>query len=645
MASSGKIPGVASSAATRALVKQTLDQAPSAERRDVRRLFTQAAGTDGNRHLSMAEAMMARDAYQTAKAAGAGVAGAETSLAAQIDAIVSTKDADGVRPYFTSIHPDLDEVIIGRMQAVVAAAAGKPVELHAMVFSFTDPQIADAILALAEQHPNVSFRLITDFSQTSKSGGRQSPRLVDEAAKRGLDNVHVKYKRDGAYVWSASAKRPVYNHGASKGLNHHKGMVALVDGQPVELITGSYNWSQSAEDSNYENLFVIDASNPANRRLLAGYQAEFAAFFNHADALNTSQATAWKRQMMHELRVAHGEPGLPEAPPAVPSPAYVPRTPGPSFDLNRLDDAGYAKLRTLVGSSSLVRSIVYNFATWGAFTSWDNLVERVPKVADLPASKQDAMQAALRFGTGKVLINEAGAGELMRSLKLSKAQANAILAARQKVGDFESVDELRGLPGISDAVFDRIAPRLDDDVARAFFSSKGYDDTTAGTGYAAEHAGSTVPVMGADGTVAQKPATLSAGVIDLLNRAKPGDTVKLALYGLSASTPEYAAIVDAASRGVAFKVVLNAAYNAGVAAALKQLGVAGLPVQVRIQKAKTMHQKLGVVNDDVFHGSANFSSSASSKHSEDRFVVKNDVELAGEVDAEFERIWTKSKPA
>ena len=68
-----------------------------------------------------------------------------------------------------------------------------------------------------------------------------------------------------------------------------------------------------------------------------------------------------------------------------------------------------------------------------------------------------------------------------------------------------------------------------------------------------------------------------------------------------------------------------------------------LPIDVRVQSAKTMHEKFGVVGDDVFSGSANFSESSSTKHSEDRFTIKNQREIAAQFQSEFELLWAKSR--
>ena len=92
------------------------------------------------------------------------------------------------------------------------------------------------------------------------------------------------------------------------------------------------------------------------------------------------------------------------------------------------------------------------------------------------------------------------------------------------------------------------------------------------------------------------------------------------------------------------RVVLENDFTAPAAAALKALAAQGFAVDVRIQKAKTMHEKFGVVGNDVFFGSANFSESSSTKHSENRITVKNHEETANVFKGRFEEIWGKSVP-
>ena len=89
------------------------------------------------------------------------------------------------------------------------------------------------------------------------------------------------------------------------------------------------------------------------------------------------------------------------------------------------------------------------------------------------------------------------------------------------------------------------------------------------------------------------------------------------------------------------KVILNRAYNEGVAGSLQKLhDDEGLDVAVKTS-GRTMHQKY-LVNrstNDVFNGSANLSGSSSRKHSEDRFFLKNNPAIAAAFAEDFDRLW------
>jgi len=174
-----------------------------------------------------------------------------------------------------------------------------------------------------------------------------------------------------------------------------------------------------------------------------------------------------------------------------------------------------------------------------------------------------------------------------------------------------------------------------------FFNSRPFGGA-GGTGYGS--GGTRVTeAADADGNITPQAANVTVAATDLFNRAKAGTTIDVAMYGMSVGAPEYNALVAAAKRGATVRVVLNDDYTASTVAALKALRTSGYPIDVRVQKAKTMHEKFGVVGNDVFSGSANFSGSSSTKHSENRYEVKNHEESANAFRAEFDAIWEKSK--
>ena len=176
------------------------------------------------------------------------------------------------------------EKIIGSMQDTITQAEGRPVDINMMLFAFTDKELADSLLDMARQNPNAHFRLMTDWSQLSTSGSRQPPRLSYIAQREGLENLEIKYKKDNPYVWDAERGRPRFHHGATQGLNHHKGFVTLIDVVcRRKWPLGSFNWSIGAMKRNYENMMLLDRMDPDNRRVMQQYDNEFAAFWNNED--------------------------------------------------------------------------------------------------------------------------------------------------------------------------------------------------------------------------------------------------------------------------------------------------------------------------------------------------------------------------
>jgi phosphatidylserine/phosphatidylglycerophosphate/cardiolipin synthase-like enzyme len=92
---------------------------------------------------------------------------------------------------------------------------------------------------------------------------------------------------------------------------------------------------------------------------------------------------------------------------------------------------------------------------------------------------------------------------------------------------------------------------------------------------------------------------------------------------------------------VAVRAVVYKEYNAAAIEALRAHGARGLDVQVKVIASRVMHEKFGVLNDDVWNGSANFSTSSITKHTEDRFLFRNMPELAARFVAEFDRLWAR----
>lgn len=112
------------------------------------------------------------------------------------------------------------------------------------IYSFTSDAIRDALIDARNR--GVRIRIIADISQANSQGSEIAT----------LESLGFQLKR---------------TTGVSGGIMHNKFMI--IDEQV--LLTGSYNWSASAEDSNFENAILLQASTVIHK-----YALEFDRIWN-----------------------------------------------------------------------------------------------------------------------------------------------------------------------------------------------------------------------------------------------------------------------------------------------------------------------------------------------------------------------------
>lgn len=135
----------------------------------------------------------------------------------------------------------------GAEAAIARALDGARHTIDVAMYAFTSRPLAQALLAARQR--GVRVRLILDRSQ---SDGRYAK--ADYFEQAGL--------------------MPHIVQGLGRGIMHDK--FAVIDGRRV--LTGSFNWTASAEADNHENLLVIDDSALAGR-----YEAEFMRMYVGGD--------------------------------------------------------------------------------------------------------------------------------------------------------------------------------------------------------------------------------------------------------------------------------------------------------------------------------------------------------------------------
>ncbi|MEW5855692.1 MAG: phospholipase D-like domain-containing protein [Myxococcota bacterium] len=624
----------------------------------------EAVRVDGDRVLDRFEAEAIRSAFQAVAPQGGPLSSAQagevrSAISVRLGELKSAR-VNATEVIFTSEGQALEKFrakIVGSMQEVIQKANGRKVDINMMVFAFTDKVMADAIVQMAKQNPNVNFRLLTDWGQMASSGDRQPSRLAKLAEREGITNLHIKFKKDNPYTWDSHLGRPMYSHTGTQGLNHHKGFVALIDGEPQKMTMGSFNWSQGGMESNYENLMLLDRADPDNRPIMDGYQKEFEGFWNNDEAaLNLGEAEREKERIYKALHEANGRPYTPRTITSVDpaDPQYASQPNGKRVDINSFSDADTQRLSSVVGES-ITRDIQKELREYGRFDSWTELLTRVPKLAAAETWMREQLMGSLEYGEGGLSVNTANEQELRRA-GLSSNRAKALVEFRSTHGAFESLEELDAVRGIAKGTIEKLREVATDDENMGLYSAR-VPGQAATTGYAEVNRGKVnVPTAGRSEAHESLPTTnvptnrvtqeevdrtLAAPVMDLLRRAAPGQTFRMAMYGMSTSSPEFQELKRAAERGVKIRVVIFKDYNEGAISTLKAMKTQGLEVDTRVISNRVMHQKFGVCGDDVFNGSANWSSSSITKHSEDRFYFRNMPDLSQRFVEEFARLWER----
>lgn len=410
------------------------------------------------------------------------------------------------------------------LEEALAVGDSHRVDIHIMTFSFTDARIAEALHDIAARRPNVSIRIIADWRQGAPAPGHQVRRL--ELA--GLPNLVVRYTYDQPYRFDARTGQLRWSYSSSRGLLHHKTLGILLDGEPWQLVCGSFNWTAKAREG-YENVLVVAASTDEERELMLAVEYEFEAMWRDGRiTLSGDEARVHYARILGEYRN---------------------------------DPAKAASAIVGIGSGS-----------------------------DVPLH---------------------------------------ILADRR------------------DRTCTAARPPLPGSRLSIAFSSRAVLPDGSTRGYSPRNANRRFLLQKPSGKCKEVPLMLSVLALDLIGRAAAGETLKVALYALSARVPEYGALLDAARRGVQIRVLLDA--DVGRAIHRQLVAVTGrenLPIEVRFAN-RTMHQKYVVhpESQSVLTGTANFSTDSSMRHSEQRLLIRGDEALVQAFTTDFDTMWARSVPA
>jgi phosphatidylserine/phosphatidylglycerophosphate/cardiolipin synthase-like enzyme len=184
------------------------------------------------------------------------VAGSSTPALAQAPAEAATPSS--WRLYFS---PDG-----GCTQAIVEAVEGARRQILVQAYEMTSARIKSALLAAHRR-------------------GVEVKAIFDPEAVKEYDSKASELAAGGVPIFIDSFHQP--------GIAHNKVMVI----DSVTVITGSFNFTNAAEERNAENLLVIQ-----DAALAAAYQRNFAAHLAHSSALGAAEIDPPKREYHRRYR-------------------------------------------------------------------------------------------------------------------------------------------------------------------------------------------------------------------------------------------------------------------------------------------------------------------------------------------------------
>ena len=100
--------------------------------------------------------------------------------------------------------------------------------IHILIYSFTLDTISNALIQAKQNKPNLDIRIVWDASMSNETGSEYL-KLLNAGFQ-----IHVDHR---------------------SGILHDK--VAIIDSHII--LTGSFNWSNAANQTNRENLIILDS--------------------------------------------------------------------------------------------------------------------------------------------------------------------------------------------------------------------------------------------------------------------------------------------------------------------------------------------------------------------------------------------------
>lgn len=175
------------------------------------------------------------------------------------------------------------------------------------------------------------------------------------------------------------------------------------------------------------------------------------------------------------------------------------------------------------------------------------------------------------------------------------------------------------------------------------FNSRSMNQFESQRGYSPKNLNEKFIMTKPSGKKKSVPLNISNLSLELIYKAKEGDSLKVASYALSSKAVEFGALLEAARRKVNVFILLDKKINKNFARMIES-NYTSLPIQIKTT-SKRLHSKYIIHenSNSVLTGTANFTIDASKRHTEHRLLFQNNIELTNAFLNDFQTIWERIK--
>lgn len=175
---------------------------------------------------------------------------------------------------------------------------------------------------------------------------------------------------------------------------------------------------------------------------------------------------------------------------------------------------------------------------------------------------------------------------------------------------------------------------------RVAFSYRGCDSSTYRNGISEVNTEQKFILTKPSGREKVIPLTLTALSLQLIHRARHGETLKIAMFAFSRRVAEFSALIDAGRRGVCIYILTDQRTSSSLVREIR--GRRELPIYIKTGH-RYMHQKYIIhpESGSVVTGTANLTVDSTRRHSENRVLFDCYESLCQQFEDNFDSMWAR----